>query len=209
MANFRRSGHWRTNSCGTTFWVGEHDVSRDDWDRFSYSQPIVTIKPYCCSYSSFINPNTTCPVCGEQVFYYENSYGGRVYFDSLGPPWPKHPCIDYVTTGTKPQKVKFSDWVNDLWQPFQIEKIENFDNIHFEVTGTLLKELKELTIYIEKNENIDKLKKNLCHIRMNNDQTIILSTFEIKRMNKSLSILELLFKGSLSRPSVKGTIERK
>lgn len=209
MTNFRRSGHWRTNNYGTTFWVGEHDVNRDDWDRFSYGQPIVTITAYCCSYSSFINPNATCPVCGEQVYYYESLYGGRVYFDSLGPPWPKHPCMDYVISGSRPQKVQYKNWVNDLWQPFQIEEINRFDTINFEVTGTLLKEWKKLTIYLGKNENpIDMLQKNLCHIKINNDKTILLSTFEIKKSSKCINILEFLFKGSLLKPSIKNALEK-
>ena len=28
------------------------------------------------------------------MFYYENKHGSRVFFDDLGPPWPKHPCTD-------------------------------------------------------------------------------------------------------------------
>ncbi len=49
------------------------------------------------SYSSscFVQPNAKCPVCGSTVFFYANSYGSRVYFDDLGPPWPKHPCTDH------------------------------------------------------------------------------------------------------------------
>lgn len=42
----------------------------------------------------FVNPNATCPVCGERVFYYQNETSSRVFFDELGPPWPKHPCTD-------------------------------------------------------------------------------------------------------------------
>ncbi len=42
----------------------------------------------------FVNPNATCPVCNASVFYYQNAHGSRVYFDDLGPPWPKHPCTD-------------------------------------------------------------------------------------------------------------------
>lgn len=41
----------------------------------------------------FINPNAQCPVCGDPVFYYESENGGKVWFDELGPPWPKHPCM--------------------------------------------------------------------------------------------------------------------
>ena len=38
--------------------------------------------------------NSTCPVCGAAVYFYESPYGGRVFFDELGPPWPTHPCTD-------------------------------------------------------------------------------------------------------------------
>ena len=44
--------------------------------------------------SAFVNPNALCPVCKQQVFYYENRFGSRVFFDALGKPWPKHPCTD-------------------------------------------------------------------------------------------------------------------
>ena len=50
-------------------------------------------------FASFTDPNATCPVCGARVFYYESPYGGRVFFDELGPPWPKHPCTDSGLTG--------------------------------------------------------------------------------------------------------------
>jgi len=42
----------------------------------------------------FINPNARCPKCGAPCFFYRSPDNGRVYFDELGPPWPKHPCTD-------------------------------------------------------------------------------------------------------------------
>lgn len=42
----------------------------------------------------FVNPNARCTVCGEAVFYYESPNGGKVWFDELGPPWSKHPCME-------------------------------------------------------------------------------------------------------------------
>lgn len=42
----------------------------------------------------FVDPNAKCPVCGAGVYYYQNARGSRVFFDDLGPPWPKHPCTD-------------------------------------------------------------------------------------------------------------------
>jgi hypothetical protein len=44
--------------------------------------------------SCFVAPNATCPVCKASVYFYANSNGSRVFFDELGPPWPKHPCTD-------------------------------------------------------------------------------------------------------------------
>ncbi|MBC8652931.1 hypothetical protein GQR86_06000 [Providencia vermicola] len=47
--------------------------------------------------AAFVIPNAVCLSCGKDVFYYENSFGSRVLFDSLGPPWPIHPCYsNYV-----------------------------------------------------------------------------------------------------------------
>lgn len=47
----------------------------------------------------FVNPNARCPVCGAPVYYYQNVRGSRVFFDDLGPPWPKHPCTDNQRVG--------------------------------------------------------------------------------------------------------------
>jgi hypothetical protein len=43
---------------------------------------------------TYIVPHARCPVCGDGVFFYQSPYGGRVFFDELGPPWPKHSCTD-------------------------------------------------------------------------------------------------------------------
>jgi hypothetical protein len=42
----------------------------------------------------YVNPNAKCPVCGDAVYFYANEHGSRVFFDDLGPPWPKHHCTD-------------------------------------------------------------------------------------------------------------------
>lgn len=41
-----------------------------------------------------MNPNASCPVCGQSVYFYANEHGSRVFFDELGKPWAKHPCTD-------------------------------------------------------------------------------------------------------------------
>ncbi len=39
---------------------------------------------FCCP--------TTCPKCQQPVFFVRHN-GGSVWFDTLGQPWPKHPCM--------------------------------------------------------------------------------------------------------------------
>jgi hypothetical protein len=52
----------------------------------------------------YLNPNARCPVCAVPVFFYANRFGSRVYFDDLGPPWPKLPCTDKPLYRTGPVK---------------------------------------------------------------------------------------------------------
>lgn len=51
--------------------------------------------------SGYTDPNATCPICGAAVYFYESPYGGRIFFDDLGPPWPKHPCTANEASGIK------------------------------------------------------------------------------------------------------------
>jgi hypothetical protein len=37
--------------------------------------------------------STNCPICGASVYFVRHN-GGSVWFDELGPPWPKHVCFD-------------------------------------------------------------------------------------------------------------------
>lgn len=47
--------------------------------------------------TGYVNPNAKCPVCGVRVYFYRSPHDGRVFFDALEPPWPKHgPRFDRV-----------------------------------------------------------------------------------------------------------------
>lgn len=35
---------------------------------------------------------TRCGICGRAVFFFTCDCGCKVYFDELGPPWPRHEC---------------------------------------------------------------------------------------------------------------------
>ena len=107
MSRFGRSGHYRTNQHGTTFWVSGHAVSRDDWPSW-VPQPIeyaYTADDAGSPSRNITIPNARCPVCGDPVFFFMAANGGRVFFDDLGTPWPKHGC----TINEEAQVPGFSD----------------------------------------------------------------------------------------------------
>jgi hypothetical protein len=81
---------------------------------------------------SYVNPNAHCPVCGCPVFFYRSPHNGRVFFDSLGWPWPKHPCTD---NRGEPQRTTRSSlevdppqspaWQEDGWSPLLSPRVSS------------------------------------------------------------------------------------
>lgn len=65
-----------------------------DFDRYSARRFLEQHGVLRSLSACFVDHNARCPECGAAVYYYENAAGSRVYFDELGPPWPKHPCTD-------------------------------------------------------------------------------------------------------------------
>jgi hypothetical protein len=80
-------GHFGGGGFGGYGGGGGGSTFRSTFDGEVFEFPFVT-------YPSYVNPNARCPVCGADVYFYQSPYGGRVFFDNLGPPWPKHPCTD-------------------------------------------------------------------------------------------------------------------
>jgi hypothetical protein len=109
---------------------------------------------------SYVNHNAHCPVCGELVFFYRSPYDGRVYFDELGWPWPKHPCTD---NGREPRRTT-RDSVGasrprvvpqrrlDGWQPLLSARVHTSADSQ-RVTGDLGDSFQELLIPV--GEKID------------------------------------------------------
>jgi hypothetical protein len=79
---------------------------RHNFDNFGFD------RQYHAFVGGFVNPNATCPVCGELVFFYQSENGGRVFFDELGPPWTKHPCTDNSKDSFKKTKNDFFNIYN-------------------------------------------------------------------------------------------------
>lgn len=113
-------------NCG---WGGGHSRGRYSWRSSAsiYSGArhlptwLTSVFPNTVSYT---NPNARCPVCGDNVFFYQSPHEGRVYFDELGPPWPKHPCTDQTTIPDRPfalpQNHTYS-WQKKGWTPFEVK----------------------------------------------------------------------------------------
>jgi hypothetical protein len=95
--------------------------------------------------TSFLNKNARCPECNANVYYFENSFGSRVFFDDVGRPWPKHSCTDNT-------RVDFRGSVSNAAQrrglsESQLTILFNASRLRFSpVTGNV----RELYIVIEK-----------------------------------------------------------
>ena len=88
---------------------------------------------------SYIDPNAICPVCGESVFFYQSPNGGRVFFDALGWPWPKHPCTDnsssqrgiIKSSGIKSGKLPFKSRHGDSLVVYELRDLKKkHDRLH-------------------------------------------------------------------------------
>jgi hypothetical protein len=116
-------------TCG---WGGDGHLGRNSSGSLYDRSP--SLSSVALQYSSYTNPNASCPVCGKKVFFYESLNGGRVYFDELGPPWPKHPCTSTTTSRLPltsiPRRVIVTvngvrqwTWQADGWIPFLIDEL--------------------------------------------------------------------------------------
>lgn len=72
-----------------------HFVDRDSWEIFDLEHDswVRGLRWTRARLDEGI-PNARCPRCGQPVWFYRNPNGGCAYFDELGVPWPKHPCMD-------------------------------------------------------------------------------------------------------------------
>jgi hypothetical protein len=66
---------------------------------------------------SHLRPNYQCKCCGQKVYFFQSKNGGKVLFEALGKPWPKHECL-VMTYLRKKETLNISsdDWhqVSDL-----------------------------------------------------------------------------------------------
>lgn len=119
---------WNHPSDCTCGWGGDgHLGKRTDGNIFSNGLRCFDTRRF----DSYVNPNAKCPVCGAPVYFYKSEHGGRVFFDDLGPPWPKHPCTDNskysypIPVSTNQYFIEQTAWQKNGWFPVVVDKLPN------------------------------------------------------------------------------------
>jgi hypothetical protein len=104
--------------CGWCYKTGSNWYSRREHLEVDHeaAQRTVAQSGANRSYAAcFVVPNATCRYCNASVFYYENEYGSKVFFDELGWPWPKHSCpgnphnVEFETVDRTPRPRAIED----------------------------------------------------------------------------------------------------
>jgi hypothetical protein len=141
-------------TCG---WGGEGHLGRRDDGYFGNYITYPSTAEYLwrgsqrnATYDSYVNPNARCPVCRADVYFYQSPYGGRVFFDDLGPPWPKHPCTDnsgshkYLKVNSaRASPPRTYKWQLDGWDPFICLAIRKDQTGRTEIEGRIVRNLGE------------------------------------------------------------------
>lgn len=98
------------------------------WGGIFYGLGIGLEDNYWYRSENYTNPNARCPRCYAWVYFYRSPDGGSVYFDDLGPPWPKHPCMDAGKKSLLPGIIRNvlerPLWATEGWHPMQCDSIE-------------------------------------------------------------------------------------
>lgn len=172
---------------------GYYEYSGDDFGSFQSSSYYRS--PY--TYESYVNPNASCPVCGDRVFFYQSPYGGRVFFDALGPPWPKHPCTD--NSGYKPQPLSAASpisadfvyqWQSQGWKPFICTKLETNEGGFTRVSGKIEGKGTTLRLYIMGSSRWLGISPTLIKTARNSSKYSI-ATFSLDKKSLQIRRIEL------------------
>lgn len=150
---------WNHSPECTCGWGGQGSTSRPH----SAPRPAVSINLNLLD--SYTIPNASCPVCGISVFFYVSPHGGRVFFDDLGPPWPKHSCTDLggsVFTSSDDLKKSYK-WQSEGWAPLRITPWVRQDQQLIVLVGSLGSD--PIRLYLRQPANRPIKKWALAHAR--------------------------------------------
>lgn len=123
--------------------------------------------------NSYLFPNAACPVCGAPVFFYQSPAGGMVFFDELGPPWPKHPC---TSRDSEPKALAVTKqltntkWELAGWEPIFISGVINAYKLVLGLQGIYTSNKVELYVSNKCHSDISKISKtSIAYIRQRHD----------------------------------------
>jgi hypothetical protein len=129
------------------------------WGGIFHGLGLISDRFYWSRLESYTTPNARCPHCSVPVFFYRSPEGGSVYFESLGPPWPKHPCMDGQNEirnraiGTSSTSV--STWEKEGWHPMNLEAIGSHKSSDLIIVLTLSNQKQLYTQNREINISLD------------------------------------------------------
>jgi len=92
-------GRWAKNPDSTNYFI------HDDGDCQDYINRKLSAHKRQSTYQKFTTPDICGDCEGECFCWHEHKYRRKVYFDELGPPWPKHDhdaCIKRQQQRPKP-----------------------------------------------------------------------------------------------------------
>ncbi len=153
--------------------------------------------------SSFVDPNARCPVCGDGVFFYRSPFDGRVFFDELGPPWPKHPCTDnsfehfpLAPSGASDSETRIArsraEWQRKGWKPFRCKKAEyTKDRNMTAIVGKMEGEGREWTLYLSGDVRYLRNHPALVRRKAKTSSEYEVATFRLEGKKRKLTKLYL------------------
>jgi hypothetical protein len=110
-----------------------------------------------------------CPICGAEIFFHTNGNGDVVFFDELGWPWPKHPCLssdDTIRSASRSNQ-PMNDLLKMRFRPTQIpyfhfQDIREFDEsmVGITVVGLVLT-INTKSVWLENPNSYSRAKKEV------------------------------------------------
>ncbi len=171
--------HSRNCTCG---WGGEGHLGKRSAPIVEETQRFVPF--FKQDFVSFTNPNAKCPVCSASVFFYQSPDGGRVFFDDLGPPWPKHGCTNNSKPFVKPVLPE-KHWRNNGWQPFFIEAVGKIFSDVVQFIGTYDGEHAEIYVYSRSESLLERLKTSCLFAKRESESLLQISFLDTQGHEQS------------------------
>ena len=136
--------------------------------------PSLVRSSYRGGYRSFTHP-TECLECHRPCFFYQNEKKSKVFFDSLGPPWPKHSCADKRAPSPL-------GWQDEGFIPIHIlDAIADPKYQTLTLQVELLPAGEKLALKLQKNSDIPRIRSlmsNPFHLKQVDEDVWLLNTFE-------------------------------